>query len=179
MSGLCFQEADFDHCLQVEVSINVPKQSLTPTKRLACLAFHGVKLAYRQGVFHWDLSSCFGFPSAFAGRYLAKTAYEMTSINNTSQTRYPPRTCVLAPVAKMLEKRAGATALRPLTRVRAIPFTVPRVDDDGEMSLIMSCAAATTNHQSKSVEQQVDFGLTECNTRTASNDVVKYNQNPE
>lgn len=51
-------------------------------------------------------------------------------------------TCVRAPVAKMLAKRAGATALRPLTRVRAIPFTVPRVFGDGEMSLMVSCAAA-------------------------------------
>jgi hypothetical protein len=45
-------------------------------------------------------------------------------------------------VAKILAKRAGATALRPLTRVRAMPFTVPRVDGDGEISLMISCAAA-------------------------------------
>ena len=45
-------------------------------------------------------------------------------------------------MAKMLENAAGATALIPLTMVKARALSVPRVDGEGAISLSASCTAA-------------------------------------
>lgn len=66
----------------------------------------------------------------------------MASETKMTQIRYPFKTCSLAPVAKILENKAGAKARVADTTVRAIAFKVPRVACVGEISLSASWTAA-------------------------------------
>jgi hypothetical protein len=63
-------------------------------------------------------------------------------MTKTSHTKYPFKNCILAPVAKILENKAGAKARIAETTVRAIAFNVPRVACVGAISLSASWIAA-------------------------------------
>jgi hypothetical protein len=60
-----------------------------------------------------------------------------------------------------------------------MPFTVPSVDEDGEISLIISCAAAVHTALARKRVAVESTRLTERNTCTTSNNVIDYNQDPE
>jgi hypothetical protein len=80
----------------------------------------------------------FNFPSAFSGRYLTANEPATAIATNTTQTKYPFKNCVLAPVAKRLVKMAGPTARIPEVRVKARPLRVPSEEGEGEMSFSAS-----------------------------------------
>jgi hypothetical protein len=86
--------------------------------------------------------SSFNFPSAFSGRYLTANEPATAIATNTTQTRYPFKNCVLAPVAKRLVKMAGPTVRIPEVKVRARPLRVPREEGEGEISFSASWTPA-------------------------------------
>lgn len=82
------------------------------------------------------------FPSAFAGSLRTAGVNPIATQIMTNQTRYPPKNCVRTPAAKMLVKRAGATARCAAITVSASAFSVPSVEAEGAMSFSASWTAA-------------------------------------
>jgi hypothetical protein len=67
-------------------------------------------------------------------------------MTKTSQTRHPSRICNLAPVAKILENKAGAKARMPDTRASARALRVLSVACVGAMSLTANWTPAKQTH---------------------------------
>jgi hypothetical protein len=96
----------------------------------------------RPALIYPEASPSFSLPSAFSGNHCTATMYAMASDTKMTQIRWPSIIWLRTPVAKMLENAAGATALMPLTTVKARALSVPRVDGEGAISLSASCTAA-------------------------------------
>ena len=68
------------------------------------------------------------FPSAFSGNHLKVTIRTAAKGIKIAQIRYPDKTRLPTPVAKMLVKRAGATDLNPAVTASANALIVPSVE---------------------------------------------------